>query len=594
MVSRSTRLRWRRVFRRKQKQVGELGVQAEQNVEQLLIRRFGRLFNVRRFVAGWIALVVLLSIVLVAQFRLLNRSWQTKQPAPGGIYTEGMVGAFTNANPLYAASQADATVSRLVFAGLLKYDDNNKLTGDLAESWSVSKDNLTYRVVLRPDLKWQDGEQLTAEDVVFTFQTAQNPDAKSPLFRSWRGIEVSAKDERTVLFTLSTAFAPFPHSLTTGIVPKHLLEKIPVSELRSATFNTDEPVGSGPFAWSSVEVASNSYQYREQRIGLTPSEQYYAGKPKLDGFVVRTYQEQSQMLDDFRSQKLSAIVGLETIPDELRDLDDIRTYDTILAAQVAAFFKTDSPLLTDAGVRQALVRSVDVPKLVNELHDPVRLSDSPLLKGQVGYDSSITQLKYNLSTAEKLLGQKGWKMAQDGVRQKGKTRLQLKLVAQSTPRFSMLAAELEKSWRAIGVDVSVSLLSDAEIKTVIRDRNYDILLYGISIGADPDVFPYWHSTQKDPRSGLRLNFSDYSSAVADSSLEAGRSRSDPVLRAAKYKPFLTQWQQDAPALVLYQPKFAYMTNTPLFGFDAKEINTATDRLNSAANWEIEQTLQPKP
>lgn len=569
-------------------------MQAEQNVEQLLIRRFGRLFNVRRFVAGWIALVVLLSIVLVAQFRLLNRSWQTKQPAPGGIYTEGMVGAFTNANPLYAASQADATVSRLVFAGLLKYDDNNKLTGDLAESWSVSKDNLTYRVVLRPDLKWQDGEQLTAEDVVFTFQTAQNPDAKSPLFRSWRGIEVSAKDERTVLFTLSTAFAPFPHSLTTGIVPKHLLEKIPVSELRSATFNTDEPVGSGPFAWSSVEVASNSYQYREQRIGLTPSEQYYAGKPKLDGFVVRTYQEQSQMLDDFRSQKLSAIVGLETIPDELRDLDDIRTYDTILAAQVAAFFKTDSPLLTDAGVRQALVRSVDVPKLVNELHDPVRLSDSPLLKGQVGYDSSITQLKYNLSTAEKLLGQKGWKMAQDGVRQKGKTRLQLKLVAQSTPRFSMLAAELEKSWRAIGVDVSVSLLSDAEIKTVIRDRNYDILLYGISIGADPDVFPYWHSTQKDPRSGLRLNFSDYSSAVADSSLEAGRSRSDPVLRAAKYKPFLTQWQQDAPALVLYQPKFAYMTNTPLFGFDAKEINTATDRLNSAANWEIEQTLQPKP
>jgi peptide/nickel transport system substrate-binding protein len=594
MVSRSTRLRWRRVFRRKQKQVGEFGVQAEQNVEQLLIRRFGRLFSVRRFVASWVALVVLLSVVLVAQFRVLNKTWQSKQPAPGGIYTEGMVGTFTNANPLYTTSQADATVSRLVFAGLLKYDDRNRLIGDLAQSWSVSKDNLTYNVVLRPDLKWQDGQPLTADDVVFTFQTAQNPDAKSSLFRSWRGIEVSAKDEQTVVFTLNTAFAPFPHSLTTGIVPKHLLEKIPVSELRSATFNTDEPVGAGPFAWSSVEVASNSYQYREQRIGLTPSDQYHGGRPKLDGFVVRTYQEQDQMLEDFRSQKLSAIVGLEAVPDELKDLEDVRTYDTILAAQVAAFFKTDSPLLADAGVRQAMVRSVDVPKLVGEFQDPVRLSDSPLLKGQVGYDASLVQLQYNLSAAEKLLEQKGWKMSQDGVRKKGNARLQLKLVAQSTPRFSMLAAELEKAWRAIGVDVSVSLLSDAEIRTVIRDRNYDILLYGISIGVDPDVFPYWHSTQKDPRSGLRLNFSNYSSAVVDSSLEAGRSRSDPVLRTAKYKPFLTQWRQDAPALILYQPRFAYITNTPLFGFTAKEINTSTDRLNSVSGWEIEQTLQPKP
>lgn len=594
MVSRSTRLRWRRVFRRKQKQVGELGIQAEQNVEQLLIRRFGRLFNVRRFVAGWVLLVALLSVVLVAQFRVLNRSWQTKQPAPGGIYTEGMVGAFTNANPLYAASQADATVSRLVFAGLLKYDNQNKLVGDLAESWSVSRDNLTYSVVLRSGLMWQDGQPLTAEDVVFTFQTAQNPDAKSPLFRSWRGIEVKAKDQRTVTFVLNNAFAPFPHSLTTGIVPEHLLGRVPASELRSATFNTDSPVGSGPFAWSSVEVASNSYQYREQRIGLTPSESYYGGRPKLDGFVVRTYQDQAQMIEDFLSQKLSAIVGLESTPEELREVNEARTYDTILAAQVAAFFRTDSKLLDEAEVRQALVRSVDVPKLVKELKDPVRISDSPILRGQIGYDPAITQLKYNLNTAEKLLQQQGWKLAQDGSRYKGKTKLQLRLVAQSTPRFSMLATELEKSWRAIGVDVSVSLLNDAEIKSVIRDRNYDILLYGISIGADPDVFPYWHSTQKDPRSGLRLNFSNYSSSVADSALEAGRSRTDPALRAVKYKPFLTQWRQDAPALVLYQPKFAYVTNTPLFGFDAREINTATDRLNSVSSWEIEQTLQPKP
>ena len=594
MVDRSTRLRWRRVFRRKQKQVGNLGAQAEENVDRLIIRRLGRLVNVKRFVAGWLLLVFLLLTVLVGQFRVLNRTWQSQQPVPGGIYTEGMLGTFTNANPLYATSLADSTVSRLLFPGLLSYDQHNSLKNDLAESWSISKDNLKYTVVLRPNLTWQDGQPLTADDVVFTFHTAQNPDAKSPLFRSWNGVQIMAKDQRTVEFTLNTAFAPFPHSLTTGILPHHVLSNVPVSDLRSATFNTTGPIGSGPFAWSSVEQSSNGEREGEQQVGLTASKSYYAGVPKLDGFVVHTYQDQKLLERDFQDKKITAIVGLDDVPEDLQKLPDTTNYEPVLSAQVMAFMRTDSKLLQSKQLRQALVYATNVPSVVNSLPDAVLVADSPLLRGQIGYDAKLVQYGYDKPRAEKILTKDGWKMQTSGIRHKESTDLTIRLVAQSTPRLKLVAEQLKQAWGAVGVDVSVNLLDESEIQNAIHTRDYDVLLYGISIGADPDVFPYWHSTQADPRSGSRLNFSDYASDIADSALEAGRSRSDPTLRTAKYKPFLQAWQADAPAIALYQPRFTYITNTPVFGFDTVEINAAGDRLEDVANWQIRQALRPQP
>lgn len=593
MVDRSTKLRWRRVFRRKQKQVGEFGVHAEENVDRLVIRRLGRLLDVRRFVAGWLALVFLLLIVLVGQFRLLNRSWQSQQPVPGGVYSEGMIGTFTNANPLYATSLADSTISRLLFPGLLRYDSQNKLVSDLASSWSISKDNLKYTVTLRPDLTWQDGYPLTADDVVYTFQTAQNPDARSSLFRSWNGIQISAMDKQTVEFTLKTSFAPFPHSLVTGILPRHILGQVPASGLRSATFNTTKPIGSGPFAWSSVEQVNSGDREGEQQIGLTGSKSYYGGLPKLDGFVVHTYQDQKFLEQDFRDKKTSAIVGLDEVPENIEKLSDTVTYEPVLSAQVMAFLRTDSKILNDKQLRQALVYATNVPQIANTIPDSVIVADGPLLRGQVGYNPKIVQYGYNQSQANKILTKQGWKPQTNGIRQKSSTALSIRVVAQSTPRLKVVAEQLQKAWNAVGIDVSVNLQDETEIQNTIHNREYDVLLYGISIGADPDVFPYWHSTQADPRSGSRLNFSDYASDVADSSLEAGRSRTDPQLRAAKYKPFLEAWRDDAPAIALYQPRFMYITNTPVFGFDAAEINTASDRLGNVSNWQIRQALRPR-
>src|SRR6266498_3947226 len=195
---RALRLRFRRRLRLQRRQVEELGVQAEQRLENDLFKRLERLAAVRRFVSSWLLLLVLSIACVAAQIRSLSGYYQVLGPAPGGTYTEGVLGSFTNANPIYATDLVDTSVSELVFAGLLTYDKNNHLIGDLAESWKVDAAATTYTVRLRPHLTWHDGEPLTAKDVAFTYRVIQNPDARSPFYNSWTGITVTAIDTRTV------------------------------------------------------------------------------------------------------------------------------------------------------------------------------------------------------------------------------------------------------------------------------------------------------------------------------------------------------------------------------------------------------------
>ncbi len=589
MIDPSKKLYVRRKFRRRRRQVEDLSVTAEEKFEKHFLKRVAGLFEVRRFVLGWITFLILLSVGVAMQIRALGGYYQKLQPVVGGIYTEGMIGSFTNASPLYATGLTDNTVSRLVFSGLLKYDSQNKIVGDLAESWQIDKDGKQYKIILKPDLKWHDGQPLTASDVVFTFKTIQNPDAKSPLFSAWKGVDITANDDRTVTFKIQSALAPFIYSLTTGIVPKHILKDIKPEQLRSSAFNTSNPIGAGPFMWESIEILPNGEKQNLQNIGLKANKSYHLGSTKLDKFVIKTFDSTNQMIKSLKKHELNSLVGLDTIPDQLSSDKNIIEYSTPLTAITGVFFKTDTGILSDVKIRQALVQATNVPQIVAGLGYPVIVADSPLLDGQIGYSDQFKQLKPNIEKANKLLDEAGWiKNPNEKIRTKDQKKLQVKLYAQNNTDYNYLTQNIQKAWREIGVDAVVTLPSENEMQQIIDSRDYDAILHGISIGADPDVFAYWHSSQADPRAPNRLNFSNYKSTVADKSLEAGRSRVDAVLRAAKYVPFLQAWSSDAPALMLYQPRFLYLTNGQLFGFDSKNMNISADRFNNVHNWEIIQ------
>jgi len=584
MIDQGTKLRWRRKFRRRQRQIEDIGSNTEENLDRHFFRRLGRLYEVRRFILTWVVLVLALIGAVVVQTRALGDYYLKTVPIPGGIYSEGILGVYTNSNPIYASSEVDVSVSRLIFAGLLTHDEQNKLTGDLAESWSVNETGKKYTVNLREDLRWHDGKALTAKDIVFTFQMIQNPDARSPLFSSWQGVKVTAVDDVTVTFELSSILASFPYSLTTGIIPQHKLNDVEPGELRGSLFNTVEPVGSGPFKWKDVEVYGDTAADREQRIALSAFDNYYKGRPKLNEFIVRAFLEESTLIKSFDTGELNGVAGALSVP--LTGPNTLE-HNLPLTGGVMVFFKTDQPNLQDAKVRRALTQATNQKEIIRQLSEESSQVDGPLLPEQVGYNPAVTQYAYDLEQAKALLEEVGWKVdVSTGIRSKEGKTLTIVLNTLSSAEYAAVANQLQKQWREVGVDLSVNLLAQRDLQTAIDDRSYDVLVYGIVMGQDPDQFAYWHSTQADIRSQRRLNFSNYSNKTVDSALEAGRTRIDTGLRAAKYLPFLQAWREDAPAIALYRPRFVYTSYGSLYNFDQRSINSPVDRFNFVENWMI--------
>ena len=586
-----TKRRFKRRLRRRQKNALVLGQQADQKIERLLIRRFDRLLSVRRFVFLWTSLLLVLTLTGIYQARSLSSYYQTLQPVPGGLYTEGLIGNFTNANPIYASGAADTAVSRLVFSGLFKYDNKNELVGDLAKDYKLSETLNRYTVHLRQDIRWQDGEPLTASDVVFTYRTIQNIEAQSPLYSSWQGIKVSKLDDYTINFDLPNALSSFPYSLTNGIVPEHLLKNIHPEQLRSAPFNTD-PIGTGPFEWKFIEVTGNTPENREQRISLAANKHYLGGRPKLDGLNLITFSDDEHMISAFQAKQINAMSGLENLSQKLSGDKSLQTYITPLTTAVMTFFNNSRPPFDDPAVRRALVLGTDRNQLSGLFDEPVQTMDSPLLKNQLGYDRSIVEPAYDINAANQTLDQAGYTRADNGNRSKAGKALTFELSAQDTPNYTRVAEFLQRSWAKLGVKVSVSYFSRDELQaSVIANHDFDALLYGVDIGVDPDVYAYWDSSQAAITSQGHLNLSEYKSTAADQAIEAGRTRADPAVRAVKYKAFLTQWVKDLPAMPLYQPNYLYITRGPVFNYERKSANTGVDRFYNVQNWMVRQKRQ---
>jgi peptide/nickel transport system substrate-binding protein len=591
MQSLGTQDRIKSLLTKRRKQAEQLSELAENQLERNFVRRLSRLYSVRRFILVWVVLVLTMIGTVVVQTRALGGYYQTLQPAPGGIYREGIIGNFTNANPLYVTGQVNDAVSKLIFASLFKYDQKNNLVGDLAAAYSVDPTGTTYTVKLQPSLTWQDGEPLTADDVLFTYQTIQNPDAQSPLNVSWQNVTVSSPDAQTVVFKLPNPLSSFPYSLVNGIVPKHILKDVQLANLRSVDFNTSQPIGAGPYRLKSIEVSGNSPTTRHEEIELVPFDKYHGGAPAIASFIVHTYPDNDQMIAGFRSRDVNAMAGPQEVPDDLLNDASVRTATMPLTAVNMVFFKTTDGVLADKTVRQAMVGGVDVDEALSDVTKPLLPVREPFLPRTPGYDPALQQLQVGSAVANQWLDAAGWIRQPNGIRTKDGHPLSFRMYAQNTAEYTHVTGRLKAQWRKLGADVQVFLQTDTDLRSTVSTHSYDALLYGISLGVDPDVFVYWHSSQADVRSPSRLNLSEWKNDVADASLEAGRTRSDPALRAIKYKPFLQAWQQDAPALGLYQPRFLYVTWGQVSGVEDRPVTIDTDRFNNVEQWMVRKEMK---
>ncbi len=584
----SKRLILKRKIRSQKRQLAAFSFSANKQLDRHIFRRWQNVKSSQRFATSWISLLILLIIILGVQIRSLGSFYLTPTPVPGGLYSEGMVGTLSNVNPIYASSAVDTAISKLLFSGLVTYDSSNKLVGDLAQSWQVNSSATEYTIILKPNLKWQDGQKLTADDVVFTYQMMQNPDAQSPYVGNWSGVTVTKINERTIKFTLPNSYAPFLNSLTTGILPQHLLSKVAPVQMRSISFNTTNPVGSGPFKFSGISTNSQG-----QIIELKKFDNYYRGVAKLDAITFRTYSSSDALLSALAKKQIISAAGLITKDSQIPSKYFISSFNLMSANML--FLNNSSSILSDVNVRKALTAGTDIGSIVQAVGYkgvPVR---EPILKGQIGYNPIYSQSPYDENQAKSLLDKAGWIVVPGkAYRQKNGQDLTLNITYQQDDELARIIDVVQQEWSSLGVHVNITIGQDTSAAPKFLDTHqYDVLLYGINIGADPDGFAYWDSSQIGKKTPIHLNLSEYSSKVADLAIEGARINTDIDLRAAKYQPFLQAWQSDAPAIGLYQPRYLYISNQQVYGYNSHTpLNVPADRFNNINEWMV-KTVRTK-
>ena len=554
----------------------------QRHASRFILRRIENVRLVMTEIMIWLAAIALLIAGLGIQYSWNSQGSKKDGAKSGGVYVEGVIGNISTLNPLLAASEPEQAVSRLLFSSLYNYDVTGALHTDLAESMTV-KDDKVYTIKLR-NAVWHDGKKLTAEDVVYTINLIKNPQVRSPLRVNWLDISARAIDDSTVEFMLPAVYAGFSHALTFPVIPKHILQTVSPSSMREADFSSN-PVGSGPFAVKRVQTSESTSS--TDVVRMEPNTKYYGAVSTLSRLELRAYGNESLLVKAVNSGEVSAASGLS-----LSAADNIKSkqYSTkhwLLNKGVYLLMNNRSQTLQDARVRQALRYATDTSSIRATVGDNVARLDTPILQSQIAQKLPAAP-DYNLDKAKALLKEAGWTYNQGQWKGKDGRPLAVAVTTSSgRDEYKKIVDTLKQQWSRLGVDVQLreidtSSTTTSFVQSVLQPRDYDALLYELELGADPDVFAYWHSSQA---SASGYNFANYSNRTVDNDLVGGRSRTNSALRAAKYIQFVNQWLNDAPAIGLYQSVGSYVLNNGASIVEPRgSLNTMNDRYADVTTW----------
>lgn len=354
----------------------------------------------------WLFLILTLVFTASLAYLLIwfYRESTVLVPTTGGTYIEGSIGDLQPLNPWFTVqNDVNRDIVSLVFAGLLKYNpQTQEIEEDLA-TVKVSGDGTTYTLRLRDGLSWHDATELkphpvTAEDVVFTFRTIQNPEFPNSLLRqNFRGISIEALDERTIQFRLEQPYSFFPSNLTLGLLPKASFEGIPVKLIDQALDFGFQPVGAGPYKLRSIVQTDLSTEVTLERFPR-PIEPLY----RLDRIVLRMFPDYHTLLSDLRS-----LDGIRTVPKTDRGVPAVPKRFTALhytlPQYVALFFNLDRPFLQDQQLRLGLQRGTNKQEIVSAVGESV-IVDTPLLE----LDTGDWRFEFDPDSAQGALFESAW------------------------------------------------------------------------------------------------------------------------------------------------------------------------------------------
>ncbi|QQR55098.1 peptide ABC transporter substrate-binding protein [Candidatus Peregrinibacteria bacterium] len=546
----------------------------------LFVRTLKSFSTKERWVAGAFLLVFVGTL-----FSLIFQTLLDFNPGQSKTYTEGIVGEITHLNPVFTEfSEADADISSLIFSGLVKYNPQKASFDEDMATHTLSEDKLTYTFTLKNNLFWHDGTPVSTDDVYFTFaEVIQSPDFSNTLLKSnFDGVKIEASNSRTVAFTLNSPNSFFFTSLTVGLLPKHLLGGIPVADLDEDEFNKF-PIGTGPYK---VEEAYTLNEDGSSTVTLTANEDYYGDTASLKKIRFVAYPTITDLIENRSTWHGAARIKASSL--EEMDLTDLTPYEYELPQYTALFFNTDAPFLTRNKERLGLAKAIDKEAIITAIGGGAQI-DTPLLE----LDQEEWINKWNKEEAMGALFDAGWEWTEgDEFRSNEEgTVLSLRLLRRdfsttNPPQEEVTekTAELIKEQLAsVGIQVQIEAYPMEELSQKILARDYDMLLYGQSLGYNLDTFAYWHSSQATETG---FNLSNYQNPSADLLIEKIRGSFDSSEREDLLKKLASTIAEDIPAVFLYSPTFYYVVDSKVTGIEYRKLLLPKDRLVNITEWDF--------
>jgi peptide/nickel transport system substrate-binding protein len=542
----------------------------------------------------WQILVVLVTLAIVAVLLVSQQAPEAggiiqQQPEPGGVFTEGLVGSLGRLNPLLDWNNpADRDVNRLLFSGLIRFDERGLPQADLAESWAVTPDGTVYNFSIRPNALWHDGEPVTSDDIIFTIEMMKSAGSLYPqdVKDLWSRIEVTRLNEKNIKFTLPEPYIPFIDYLAFGVVPKHLLESIPPEQMPNAEFNIN-PVGSGPYKFDRILVGDGG---QIAGVVLSRSRNYYGAQAFIEQVVFRYYPTSAAALDAYQQGDVFSVSRIT--PDVLNEAleePNLSVYTSRMPQMSFVLFNLANPetaFLQNEKVRRALMLGLNRQYIINTLlQGQAIVVNAPILPGSWAYFDGAEQFEYDPDAAINLLKGEGYVIPSAGgeVREKDGIRIAFTLSHPDDALHTQIAQMIQTQWAMIGVRVELqSVTYEQLVLNMLASRAYQAALVDLNLSRtpDPDPYPFWH--QAEATGGQ--NYSGWDSRAASEYLEQARVTADYTLRTRLYRNFQVIFARELPALPLYVPVYSYGVDSQVQGVQMGALYDSSDRFATFTRW----------
>jgi len=518
-------------------------------------------------------------------FTQLNHETTTEVPVRGGTVHEGVIGAPRFINPLLALSDTDRDLSALIYAGLTRPAPDGTLIPDISERYTISDDGTEYHFVLRDDARFHDGTPLTADDVVFTIERAQDSIIKSPRRADWEGVRVEKVNDREVRFVLQRPYAAFLENTTMGIIPRHIWLNVSPQEFAFSNFNT-QPIGSGPFKLHDIKYNSSGIP---TNYDLRPFVDYTLGRPFINKLFVHFFANEDELLRAYSNGTVHNLNAISYTALDEHLAENSQLLQVAFPRIFAIFFNQNkNHLFADKSVRRALDTLLDKERIVSEvLSGYGTVIDSPIpprtVTGQSTATTELFTVEERRESAKTILEKGGWEFDENlGRWTNGEQLLTFSIATANTPELKRAAQIAASAWTDAGIPVQVNVFETGELnQNVIRPRDYEALLFGEVVGRGLDLFAFWHSSQKDDPG---LNIGIYTNATVDDLLSKARATADKSRRDELYLKFEEEIQTDSPAIFLYAPDFLYVVPKQLQGVEIGLVANQSERFSGVHLW----------